>query len=325
MIDPLTWLFSQAVRARNARYDSGRAPVSRLRLPVISVGNLSVGGSGKTPFVQTLGRWLTAQGIGYDVLSRGYRRGSRGVLRVDLSPQHANDRRAGDPVGPAEFYGDEPLLLARTLQAPVFVGEDRYLAGLAAEAWTKQSSGGARLHILDDGFQHRQLHRDFDIVLLAPGDLRGSLLPFGRLREPLSALARANAVAAPEDLAPLLDEPNVWHVRRRLVLDRPAPSRPLAFCGLAQPRQFWQSLADIGIEPVATYAFGDHHRYTARDVALLKRLARQHDANGFVTTEKDMVKLDAAELGEVCAPRLVLEVPDADAKFSSMLKKIEVL
>ncbi len=247
MIDPLTWLFSQAVRVRNARYDGGRAPVARLRLPVISVGNLSVGGSGKTPFVQTLGRWLTTQGIGYDVLSRGYRRGSRGVLRVD-------------PAGPAELYGDEPLLLARTLEAPVFVGEDRFLAGLAAEASAKQNGGGTRLHIprlhiLDDGFQHRQLHRDFDVVLLVPGDLRGRLLPFGRLREPLSALTRAHAVAAPEELAPLLT-----------------------------------------------------------------RLARQHDANGFVTTEKDLVKLDAAELGGVCAPRLTIELTAADAKFASMLE-----
>src|ERR1700692_3941615 len=119
--DPLTWLFSEAVRARNARYDRGRAPVSRLRLPVISVGNLSVGGSGKTPFVQTLGRWLRAQGLGYDVLSRGYGGRPQGVLR-------------GDPAGPASLYGDESLLLARTLEAPVFVGEERYLAGLAAEA-----------------------------------------------------------------------------------------------------------------------------------------------------------------------------------------------
>ncbi len=320
MTDPLTWLFSQAVRIRNARYDSGRAPVSRLRLPVISVGNLSVGGSGKTPFVQTLGRWLAAQGIGYDVLSRGYRRHSRGVLRVDPSPRQANFGLAGDPGSPAELYGDEPLLLARTLEAPVFVGEDRFLAGLAAEAWARQNGGLARLHILDDGFQHRQLHRDFDIVLLAAGDLRGTLLPFGRLREPLSALARADAVAAPEDLAPLLTAPNVWQVRRRLVLDRPAPSRPLAFCGLARPQQFWQSLGQAGIQPVATYAFGDHHRYTARDIALLKRLARQHEANGFVTTEKDLIKLDAAELGEVCAPQLRIELADADTKFTAMLE-----
>lgn len=316
--DPLTWTFAQLVRARNARYDSGRAPVQRLGLPVISVGNLSVGGSGKTPFVQTLGWWLRAQGIGYDVLSRGYGRSSHGVLRVD-------------PAGPASLYGDEPLLLARTLEAPVYVGESRYEAGLAAEAAEgrgMQLHGTppqrTRVHILDDGFQHRQLHRDFDIVLLGHGDLRASLLPFGRLREPLSALGRASAVVAPEDLAALLAEPNVWHIRRRLVLHEPVATRPLAFCGLAQPRQFWQSLNDIGIYPVGTYAFGDHHRYNAKDIALLKRLARQHDANGFVTTEKDRVKLDGlgldSEVGPVAAPQLTMELENANARFTGMLE-----
>ena len=305
--DPFTWLFSQIVRMRNARYDREQVPIYRLHLPVISVGNISVGGSGKTPFVQSLGRWLNAQGIAFDILSRGYGRISRGVLQVD-------------PVGPVALYGDEPLLLARTLKAPVFVGEDRYQAGLAAETFAARSSRPARLHILDDGFQHRRLHRDFDIVLLAHRDLRASLLPFGRLREPLSSLARAHAVAAPEDLAALLTKPNVWHIRRRLVLPEPAPTRPLAFCGLAHPRQFWQSLADIGIYPVATYAFGDHHRYNARDIALLQRLAAQHEANGFLTTEKDMVKLDATQLAPIIAPALVIEVENANARFKSMLE-----
>jgi tetraacyldisaccharide 4'-kinase len=293
---------------RNARYDAGRVPIRRLRLPVISVGNISVGGSGKTPFVQTLGRWLNAQGIPFDILSRGYGRSSRGVLQVD-------------PVGSAAHYGDEPLLLARSLKAPVFVGEDRYEAGLAAETFGERSSCPARVHILDDGFQHRRLHRDFDIVLVAHGDLRGSLLPFGRLREPLSSLGRAQAVAAPIDLAALLAEPNVWHLRRRLVLPEPAPTRPLAFCGLAHPRQFWQSLADIGIYPVGTFSFGDHHRYRALDIALLQRLARQYEANGFLTTEKDLVKLDVSALGApVIAPTLTIEVENANARFTSMLE-----
>jgi tetraacyldisaccharide 4'-kinase len=305
--DPLTWLFAQAVRARNAHYDGRRARIERLRLPVISVGNLSVGGSGKTPFVQTLGRWLAGQGIAYDILSRGYGRESRGVLRVDAG-------------GLATLCGDEPVLLARTLGAPVFVGEDRYAAGLAAEAWSAAQGLGTRVHILDDGFQHRRLHRDFDIVLLAPGDVRGSLLPFGRLREPLASLGRANAVAAPLELAALLAAPNVWHLRRRLALPAPAPTRALAFCGLARPEQFWQSLADIGIYPVGTYAFGDHHRYGAKDVALLRRLARQHEANGFLTTEKDLVKLDGMGLVPMVAPALVIEVENANARFSSMLE-----
>jgi tetraacyldisaccharide 4'-kinase len=157
-------------------------------------------------------------------------------------------------------------------------------------------------------------------VLLAPGDVRGSLLPFGRLREPLASLGRANAVAAPLELAALLAAPNVWHLRRRLALPAPAPTRALAFCGLARPEQFWQSLADIGIYPVGTYAFGDHHRYGAKDVALLRRLARQHEANGFLTTEKDLVKLDGMGLEPMVAPALVIEVENANARFSSMLE-----
>lgn len=322
--DPLTWLFAQAVRARNAHYDGRRARIYQLRLPVISVGNLSVGGSGKTPFVQTLGRWLGAQGIAYDILSRGYGRSSRGVLQVDAGLGEATGQptalRPQALAGLAELYGDEPMLLARSLKVPVFVGEDRYEAGLSAEAWSEAAGHGTRVHILDDGFQHRRLHRDFDIVLLGAGDLRASLLPFGRLREPLASLGRAHAVAAPAELAALLAEPNVWHLRRRLVLHEPAPTRPLAFCGLARPGQFWQSLADIGIYPVGTYAFGDHHRYGAKDIALLRRLARQHDANGFLTTEKDLVKLDGSALAPMVAPALMMEVENANARFTSMLE-----
>lgn len=321
--DPLTWLFAQAVRARNAHYDGRRARIYRLHLPVISVGNLSVGGSGKTPFVQTLGRWLEAQGIAYDILSRGYGRSTRGVLQVDAGLEATGQPMVLRPqtlAALAALYGDEPMLLARTLKAPVFVGEDRYEAGLAAEAWSEATGHETRVHILDDGFQHRRLHRDFDIVLLGPGDLRASLLPFGRLREPLASLGRAHAVAAPAELSALLAEPNVWHLRRRLVLHEPAPTRPLAFCGLARPGQFWQSLADIGIYPTGTYAFGDHHRYGAKDIALLRRLGRQHDANGFLTTEKDLVKLDGAGLEPMVAPALMIEVENANARFSSMLE-----
>lgn len=311
IVDPLTWLFAHLVHARNARFDRGRAKIERLRLPVISVGNLSVGGSGKTPFVQTLARWLTHQGVVYDILSRGYGRQSHGVLQVDAE-------------GPASQFGDEPLLLARTLGAPVFVGESRYQAGLAAERWSRQSGHATRLHILDDGFQHRQLHRDYDIVLLATSDLRARLLPFGRLREPLTSLDRAQAIAAPEELAAILAEPNVWRMQRRLEFDDELPSQPLAFCGLARPRQFWHALNEAGIYPVATCALGDHHRYTHQDVTKLRELANRHGADGFITTEKDLVKLDSAELQPIVAPRLLVGIDDEDACFGAMLRELKI-
>jgi tetraacyldisaccharide 4'-kinase len=144
------------------------------------------------------------------------------------------------------------------------------------------------------------------------------------LREPLSSLARAHAVVAPADLAELLIKPNIWHIRRRLVLPEPAPTRPLAFCGLAHPKQFWQSLTDIGIYPVGTFAFGDHHRYTALDIALLQRLAKQHEANGFLTTEKDLVKLDASQLEPIVAPELRIELENAHARFRGMLEAVGI-
>ncbi len=241
--DPLTWLFGQAVRVRNARYDKGRAPIQRLRLPVISVGNISVGGSGKTPFVQTLGHWLNQQGIAFDILSRGYGRSSRGVLQVDAA-------------GTAALYGDEPLLLARTLKVPVFVGEDRYEAGLAAEAFgARTAEPRAAAH------SGRWLPAPAAAPRFRPGAAGG----------PRSARPACCRLDACGSRSRRWHGPMRWPRRKSWprcsrsrtsgtygavwCCPQPAPTRPLAFCGLAQPRQFWQSLADIGIYPVGTYAF----------------------------------------------------------------------
>src|SRR5215475_470362 len=138
-MNPLASIYGLGVRARNALYDRGRLRAGRLQGAVISVGNLSAGGSGKTPFVMLLGELLKSRGLKFDILSRGYGRRSRGVLLVD-------------PGGLPEQFGDEPLLMARKLQVPVIVGEDRFAAGRFAE-----SRYGAQLHLLDDGFQHRAL------------------------------------------------------------------------------------------------------------------------------------------------------------------------
>ncbi len=222
------------VGARNALYDRGSLRARRLQGPVISVGNLSAGGSGKTPFVMLLGELLKARGIKFDVLSRGYGRRSQGVLLVD-------------PAGLPHQFGDEPLLIARKLQVPVIVGEDRYEAGCFAE-----SRFGPQLHLLDDGFQHRALARDFDIVLVTPQDANDRLLPAGRLREPLRSLRRADAVVlasgASADSFPL-DGKLVWRVRRGIVTQN-VPPRPVVFCGIARPQNFVLQLRTANIEPV---------------------------------------------------------------------------
>src|SRR5271166_334161 len=271
----LSSIFAAGVRARNALYDRRSVHARRLQGPVVSVGNLSVGGAGKTPFVMLLGDLLTARGVKFDILSRGYGRKKRGVSQVD-------------PGGSSQDFGDEPLLLARRLGVPVIVGEDRYEAGLFAE-----KHFGAQLHLLDDGFQHRALARDFDIVLVTPEDARDRLLPTGRLREPLTSLSRADAVvlasgASPESFP--LDGKLIWRVRRGISLTD-VPARPIVFCGIARPQNFLLQLRTAGVEPVAQALYRDHHAYTERDIQDLLKLRQQSEAEGFATTEKDAINL----------------------------------
>jgi len=274
-LNPLPTIYGRVIAARNALYDRRWLPAHTLPGSVISVGNLSVGGSGKTPFVILLGELLKARGIRFDVLSRGYGRRTRGVLPVD-------------PGGLPRDFGDEPLLIARRLQVPVVVGEDRYAAGRFAEA-----RFGAQIHLLDDGFQHRALARDFDIVLVTPEDARDRLLPLGRLREPLRSLQRADAVvltsgASPESLP--LQGKTVWRVRRAIVVQN-IPPRPVVFCGIARPQNLLLQLRAAGVAPVAEAFFRDHHAYSEKDVRDLLQLKQRSQAGGFITTEKDAVNL----------------------------------
>ena len=207
LLAPLIPLYRLALAQRERRLRSGREPIRRLRLPVISIGNLSTGGSGKTPLAIALAQALTARGVAVDVLSRGYGRRGPAAARVD-------------PAGSAEEYGDEPLLIARSAGVPVWVAPERYDAALLAES--EMGAQGVRVHILDDGFQHRQLHRDVDILLVSRIDLQDRLLPAGNLREPLHAAQRAHVIAIPADDPALesdlrergLEKP-IWRLRRR--------------------------------------------------------------------------------------------------------------
>lgn len=276
---------------------------------MISVGNLSVGGSGKTPFVILLGDLLEARRIRFDILSRGYGRSSRGVHLVD-------------PAGSSREFGDEPLLMARKLGVPVIVGEERFAAGRFAE-----QKFGPQLHVLDDGFQHRALARDFDIVLVTPDDARDQLLPAGRLREPLSSLRRADAVvlssgAAPESFP--VDGKIIWRARRG-ILPKNTPERPVAFCGIARPQNFLLQLRTAGIEPVAEAIFRDHHGYTAKDVQDLLQLKQQSEASGFVTTEKDAINLGDSlrMLDPVAIIPVKMSLADAANALDTMLRVID--
>ena len=307
-MDPLAAIFGATVAARNFFYDRGALPAKRLTGPVISVGNLSVGGTGKTPFLILLGELLKKRGIKFDVLSRGYGRETRGVVEVD-------------PGGSAARFGDEPLLIARKLQVAVILGEERYQAGLYAE-----SKFGSQLHLLDDGFQHRALQRDFDIVLVTGEDARDRLLPSVRLREPLASLRRADAIVLSGELTANFAVAGkvVWRVHRGIA---PAhvPSRPVAFCGIARPQSFVTQLRTAGIQPAAEAFFRDHHRYTEKDVEDLLKLKARSEADGFVTTEKDAINLGdyLYRLDSFSVVPVRMDLLDANNAVDTMLRMVE--
>jgi len=279
-VNPLSELYGGITGLRNTLFDRGVLSSRRLTQPVISVGNLSAGGAGKTPFVIALGELLKARRIRFDVLSRGYGRKTRGILVVEAE-------------GNAADFGDEPLLIARRLGVPVVVGESRYAAGLVAE-----QKFDSQLHLLDDGFQHRSLVRDFDILLMTEHDFADTLLPTGRLREPLSSRARADAIVLPAGFrlnhSTLRHKP-IWRIERKLVL-ADVPHAPIVFCGIARPQQFFLQVRGAGIEPVAEVEFRDHHAYDGSDVERLLAMSRKLGAGGFLTTEKDSINLESSSL-----------------------------
>ena len=323
LLVPLVPLYRLALALRELRLRTGLEPVRRLRFPVVSIGNLSTGGSGKTPLSIALASALATRGLRVNILSRGYGRQSNLAAHVD-------------PHGAAEDFGDEPLLIARETGLPVYVAPQRYDAGLLAESDAQQISEQDHhhiIHLLDDGFQHRQLARAIDILLLDSNDWRDWLLPAGNLREPLSAMRRASVIAIPAN-EPQLEsklrswgwQGPVWRLRR--IMEIPAVSGPIAaFCGIARPEQFFAGLEAAGLHLAAHSAFPDHHRYTPRDLDHLIATARAAGATAIITTEKDLVRLGKLASAfpasmPLTTARLRIEIEDQAAAINWLINQI---
>jgi len=201
----------------------------------------------------------------------------------------------------------------------VIVGADRYKAGLLAE---QKFSG--KLHLLDDGFQHRRLHRDFDIILLPADDQEGSLLPTGRLREPITALNRADAVVLFDSQTQPVEAKRIWHAARTIEFPA-AAEKTIAFSGIARPRQFLEGLKSSKLEIAGALTFRDHHRYNQRDINRLLAMRKETGADGFITTEKDLINLGrlAAQLSPLMIAGLHIEIELAQQVVIEMIKTIE--
>lgn len=316
---PLSPLYGAGLRAKDALRAIGLLPTRRLGWPVLSVGSISAGGAGKTPVVIALAKLLRADGRTVDVLSRGYGGRSNQVTRVDLAVPDAASR-----------FGDEPSLIAAS-GVPIWVGADRYAAGTAAEQASAPASG---IHLLDDGFQHRRLLRALDIVLLTAEDLADSLLPAGNLREPLSALCRADVVLLREEerdsVEPRLrrclrSEIPVFLIRRMLHVPSAAANSLFAFSGIARPNNFLHMLNSCGLRVIDSHAYPDHHRYTARDMDSLAQRLRSSGAQAFITTEKDAVKItpELRAILEAAAPLHVAQLQVEFAEPARLLAELE--
>ena len=289
---PFGAAFGAGAALRVGLYRRGWLRQSRLSGPVISVGNLSVGGSGKTPLVARIAEILRDAGEPVAVLSRGYGGTFRGDYLI------VGDG-AAVVAGSAEA-GDEPVMLARALPGVlVAVGRRRDRVGRAVEA-----RYGRRVHVLDDGFQHLRLFRDLDVLSVSDPDLQDRPLPAGRLRERASASARADvlcvwspaSVSFGDGAAP--GEGRTFRVTRRPLgffdaagQPRPAPARPFLLSGIANPERFWSDMAAIAPGVVGRSAYPDHHRFTAAEIRRLYDDARAVRADAIVTTAKDAVRL----------------------------------
>jgi tetraacyldisaccharide 4'-kinase len=317
---PYNWAHELRLQAYHRRW----AAIRRLPCRVISIGNLTLGGTGKTPVVEVVAGLLQQEGVRVCVLSRGYGGKAQSGITVVSDGERC--------LVPPEVAGDEPALLAEHLAAlPVIVGKDRYAAGmLAVERF------GVDAIVLDDGFQHVQLARDLDILLLDASRPfgNGRLFPRGELRDRPSAVARADAIvmtrwesaAAPSLLIPPLCRLNLplfcsqhrpldlrvlsnGHI---LPLTSLKGQRLVAFCGIGTPHHFRLTLQRLGAEIVAFVAFPDHHPYRQSDIEHLIGIAKQHGADRLVTTEKDGVWLRrlapcAAQVWELRIRTIIVE------------------
>ena len=316
-------LYELAVRTRLALYDAGFLKTYRLKAPVISVGNLTVGGTGKTPCVAFLANFLQREGHKVAILSRGYKRSSKGRIEV------ANGE--GILCGP-QAAGDEPYLLAGSCPGVhVVVDSDRYAAG----KWLAERPAPAAVtvFILDDGYQHLRLARDLNLLLIDALEPLAGLLPAGRLREPLSGLRRADAVivtrsdrkfdrAALERIIFEYAQIPIFYAHHELTKMRRldggetieaaslAGRKVAAFSGIARPERFISDLATLGMAVVERCDFADHHRYQPDELQRILRLAREAHVDAVVTTEKD-----AANLTQLAPVRSTIPIYAAQIEF----------
>jgi len=292
-------LFGKIVSSRNKRYDENKSTIHKCKVPVISIGNLSVGGTGKTPLTQLLTRMLISYGLKPGIVGRGYKRESKGeVVICDGNAILATVEQAGD----------ELLMLAQTLRVPIIANDDKTEAAKSME-----NKFDVDCILVDDGFQHRKLHRDLDIVIIdSETNDKPDLMPLGRLREPVENIKRADVVCIAggfelRDEITMHIEETAMTIRVKAVQGNPynlitrqqfemkemegKRDGGIAFAGIAKPFRFYDMLRKRGLNLSKTINFTDHHKYDIKDIERLVGICRKVRTFNLYTTEKDAVKI----------------------------------
>ena len=331
MISTLSAIYGAAAAWRRGWYARDPRRRQYLERPVISVGNLRVGGSGKTPMVEYIARLFLERGERPAILTRGYAR-QRPQDGVTVVSDGSSVRASLDAAG------DEPLMLAGALPgAVVLVGANRYLSGRLAERKLH-----ATVHILDDGFQHFELARDVDLLLASDDDLTDRPLPAGRLRERLTAASAAHAAlvtatydSAADRIGRALGVQTVFRVTRTIGAPRmvggtrdsvvvPPESRVFVVTGIARPDRFEADVSAAGWQIAGIMTFRDHYPFDARDIRRISMAAQAARCAIILTTEKDAVRLNACDLGDlpIASVPLILAVEPADRFRDWLLNRV---
>jgi len=297
---PLSWLYGLAVYVRNWCYDFGIFHTEKISIPVIAVGNITAGGTGKTPFVEYLLRWLLQRGKRIAVVSRGYKRTTRGTFIVSDGVRK---------YGLVNQTGDEPMQLALKFPDVAVVVDENRVRGsfIAAQQCTPD------VIILDDGFQHRAIDRDCNILMIdgTISLLDMPMIPAGKRREPLSSLRRADiAVVSRTAISPEMKKLIRNYSSAPMAAIRFTPkklvdvvshrsfefsefrhNRCLAFCGVGNPNSFIATISDTGFIAVEVLRFPDHHNFSLDDIHNIKQKAVNNEITAVITTEKDAVRI----------------------------------
>ncbi|MBI5214492.1 MAG: tetraacyldisaccharide 4'-kinase [Ignavibacteriae bacterium] len=332
LLRPFSWLYGFIVWIRNWCYDVGLFKIERVTVPVISVGNMTAGGTGKTPFVEYLVRYCSSKGKRVAVLSRGYKRNSQGTIAVGSGEVYR---------GNADSLGDELFQIARKFPNATVIADEKRIrsAKLAVKKYQ------AEVILLDDGFQHRSLGRNLDIVMVSGSTPLENipLLPAGLRREPMSGLKRANVIVESgttvqslsdfDSIMKIKTEVKVKHLKQvfRNGLFEPKEMQGktvIAVSGIANPERFHSTLESLGLNVRESLRFSDHHRFSIDDLKKIQSSSEKEQTEYIITTEKDAVRLLGMKEAETMFHERLLyveiemEIRQGKTEFHTMLDSI---